>query len=257
MSDPVILIENFFFCFMRFAGLMLLLPYVGSTNVPTKLKAFMAYLVALVCFLSLPTSAYVMVTSEVEIMIIGFKEIVVGAIMGFNVKFVIQVLQFAGQIVSTPMGLSIATAIDPSSGEHSSTLGQFNTTLGFFLFFVINGHHQAFILFQESFQIIPISELVIHPGKIEYFVKLFYDLYLVSLNLAMPILCAMILIQFSLGVIVRTMPKLNIFMIGIPIQIALGMVTYIITMPTLVKMVKGLFYKSFASLYTVLEFFSK
>ena len=77
----------------------------------------------------------------------------------------------------------------------------------------------------------------------------------ISLRVSMPMLVALLLVQYSLGVIVRTMPRLNIFMVGIPIQILLGMVTYVITMPYLVKLIKILFDKSFRELEMVLKFF--
>lgn len=257
MADPVLLIENFFYCFVRFVGLIMIMPYVGSNSLPTKTKAFLAYIVSLVCFLSLPTSAYVQAPHDLGILIIVVKEFIIGMIMGLGVKVVTETLMFAGQIVSTPMGLSIATAIDPASGEHASTIGQFNTTLGSFLFFVINGHHYTFEALQESFQIVPIGELVYSARHITYFIDLFYELFLISLRIGMPILCAAILVQFSLGVIVRTMPKLNIFMIGIPVQICLGMITYVVTLPFLVKTVKVLYFEAFNSLLPDIALFMK
>ncbi|MBT3784035.1 flagellar biosynthetic protein FliR, partial [bacterium] len=106
MADPILLIENFFYCFVRFVGLVMIMPYIGSNSLPTKTKAFLAYLVGLVCFLSLPPSAYVQASHDVEMLIIVVKEFVVGMIMGMGVKVVTETLMFAGQIDSTPMGLS-------------------------------------------------------------------------------------------------------------------------------------------------------
>lgn len=257
MADPILLIENFFYCFVRFVGLIMIMPYVGSESFPTKTKAILAYVVSLVCFLSLPQSAYFQASHDLEILLVIVKEFLIGMIMGLGVKVVTETLMFAGQIVSTPIGLSIATAIDPASGEQSSTMGQFNTTLGSFLFFVINGHHYTFEALQKSFQVVPFNDLVYSSHHIPYFVNLFYELFMISLQLGMPILCVAILVQFSLGVIVRTMPKLNIFMIGIPIQICLGMITYVISLPFLVKTIKVLYFDAFNSLLKDIAIFTK
>ena len=75
-------------------------------------------------------SNYVEMNHDHELLIFGLKEFFVGLIIGLNVAMVMEVLSFAGSIVSTPMGLAIATAIDPASGgEASTTMGQFNVTL--------------------------------------------------------------------------------------------------------------------------------
>ena len=257
MADPILLIENFFYCFVRFVGLVMIMPYVGSNSFPTKVKAILAYVVSLVCFLSLPESAYFQASHDLEILIVVVKEFLIGMIMGLGVKVVTETLMFAGSIVSTPIGLSIATAIDPASGENSSTIGQFNTTLGSFLFFVINGHHYTFEALQRSFRVIGFNDFVFSSQHNSYFINLFYELFMISLQIAMPILCVAILIQFSLGVIVRTMPKLNIFMIGIPIQICLGMITYVISLPFLVKIIKVLYFDAFNRLLPDIARFAK
>ena len=91
--------------------------------------------------------------------------------------------------------------------------------------------------------------------RLNIFIRIYGELFEISLRVSMPMLVALLLVQYSLGVIVRTMPRLNIFMVGIPIQILLGMVTYVITMPYLVKLIKILFDKSFRELEMVLKFF--
>lgn len=253
--DSTLLISNFFLCFIRFMGMIMYMPLLSSPNIPVKIKPLIAYFVALAVFLNLPTNSFVQINHDHELLLFGFKEFCIGLIIGLNVAMVMEVLAFAGSIVSTPMGLAIATAIDPASGEQSTTMGQFNVTLATLIFLIINGHHIAFEAFMRSYDVISFGNLVFQPEKIEYFLKLFGELFEVSLRVSMPMLVALLLVQYSLGVIVRTLPKLNIFMVGIPIQILLGMVTYVITLPYMVKLIKILFDKSFRELEMVLKLF--
>lgn len=231
------------------------MPLLSSPNIPAKVKPLIAYFVALSIFLNLPTSSYVEMNHDHQLLLFGFKEFCIGLIIGLNVAMVMEVLAFAGSIVSTPMGLAIATAIDPASGEQSTTMGQFNVTLGTLIFLIINGHHIAFEAFMHSYDVIAFGDLVFQADKIQHFLRLYAELFEVSLRVSMPMLVALLLVQYSLGVIVRTMPRLNIFMVGIPIQILLGMVTFVITLPYLVKLIKILFDKSFRELEMVLKFF--
>ena len=253
--DSTLLISNFFLCFLRFMGMVMYMPLLSSPNFPAKIKPIVAYFVAIAVFLNLPMSNYVEINHDHELLIFGLKEFFVGLIIGLNVAMVMEVLSFAGSIVSTPMGLAIATAIDPASGEASTTMGQFNVTLGTLVFLIINGHHVAFEAFMRSYEVISFGDFAFQAAKIEHFIRIYGELFEVSLRVSMPMLVALLLVQYSLGVIVRTMPRLNIFMVGIPIQILLGMVTYVITMPYLVKLIKILFDKSFRELEMVLKFF--
>ena len=229
-------------------GIFQFMPILSSTHFPAKIKALIAYFVSMLVFFSLPVSSYVELTTDVELLGYLVKEFAIGAVMGLNVALVMEILNFSGSIVSTPMGLSIATAIDPASGEASTTMGQFNTTLGTMLFMILNGHHHAFDGFLKSYSVVGFGEMVFSQNNIDYFIKLYFHLFEASLHISMPILVAMILINFALGVVVRTLPRLNIFMIGIPLQIAVGMITYLITMPFLIKMIKVLYDQGFSGM---------
>ena len=131
-------------------GMVMYMPLLSSPNFPGKIKPIVAYFVAIAVFLNLPMSNYVEMNYDHELIIFGLEEFC-RIIIGLNVAMVMEVLSFAGSIVSTPMGLAIATAIDPASGEASTTMGQFNVTLGTLVFLIINGHHVAFEAFMRSY----------------------------------------------------------------------------------------------------------
>jgi len=253
--DSTLVISNFFLCFIRWMGLTMFMPLLSSPHFPAKMKALMAYFIAFIVFLNLPVNSFVEMQTDVDLLLVVFKEFVVGVVIGLNVALVMEMLNFAGSIVSTPMGLSIATAIDPASGQQSTTVGQFNMTLGTLLFLIINGHHYAMEAFLHSYEIIPFGMAVFEQSSIPHFVEMYYKIFVISLQMSMPLLVPLILIHYSLGVVVRTLPRLNIFMIGIPLQICLGMITYVITLPYLVKLVKVLFSQSFEAAKLSLKVF--
>jgi flagellar biosynthetic protein FliR len=243
--EPIPILVNYFFCFFRFMGVLSMVPVLSSPNYPAKAMPFLALLVSLVVFIHIPQSAYSYGFQDIEIAITCAKEFVVGLLMAVNVAAVMVILNFSGSIVSTPMGLSIAQAVDPSSGETSTTMGQFNTTIGTLLFLVMDGHHHVITAFKESFRVIPIGEVVFRAESISWFVEKYYDIFLISIKISAPLLASLIMIKFALGVLARTMPKFNIFLIGIPVSIVVGMITFQITLPFLTKVTKSMFEISF------------
>lgn len=253
--DSVETIINFFLCFIRFVGVLMMTPLISSSNFPVKAKTFMAFLVSLSIFFTVPISTFVPVVDDTTLFIIGVKEFAVGVLIGLNVALVNEVLTFSGSIISTPMGLSIATAVDPSSGEGSTTMGQFNATLATFLFLVIDGHHYVFLAYQYSYQVIPLGNFSFEITGIPILIQTFYKIFLIAVQISLPILAPLFMINFALGVLARTMPKLNIFMVGIPLQIVVGMVTYMIILPFMVNLIKALYGNAFKDMSSFLEHF--
>lgn len=253
--DSVETIINFFLCFIRFVGVLMMTPLISSNNFPVKAKAFMAFLVSLTIFFTIPISSFVPIVDDATLVIISIKEFAVGVLIGLNVALVNEVLSFSGSIISTPMGLSIATAVDPSSGEGSTTMGQFNATLATFLFLVIDGHHYVFLAYQNSYQVIPLGDFSFEVTGIPILIHTFYKIFLIAVQISLPILAPLFMINFALGVLARTMPKLNIFMVGIPLQIVVGMVTYMIILPFMVNMIKALYGNAFKDMSFFLEHF--
>lgn len=255
-ADPILVIVNFSLVLARLAGIMILTPMYSSPNLPESIKPWMVFPIALIVFMGLPVNSWVTDTTELYLLKMTFYEFIVGVLLGFCLAFVIEVLNFAGNIVSTPMGLSIALAIDPASEETSTTLGQFNTMFASLLFFAMNLHHAVLEGYLASYRALPLGQAVLpYEAGIVWFTQKFYELFLVSLQISIPLLTVLILINFALGVLTRTLPKLNIFMVGIPLQIVVGMVTYTITLSFLSLAIQRLFHKGFSDFEPVLRLF--
>lgn len=254
--DPVVCIINFFLVLARLSGIFILSPVLSSPNLPEIIKPWILFPIALIVYLNLPYQSFVTTTEEVALLLMVMKEAMIGILIGFCVAIVIEVLTFAGEIVSTPMGLSIAQAIDPASQETSTTLGQFNTTLATLLFLCLNFHHLIFEAWMASYTLIPIGQaLMPDEAGIAWFTAKFYNIFMLSLQIAIPLLTVLILINFALGVLTRTLPKLNIFMVGIPLQIVLGMTTYVVTISFLSHAIQKLFTRSMTDISEAIRLF--
>lgn len=253
--DLTVIIANFFLCFFRFLGVFLVVPVLSSPNYPAVAMGLLAFILNLVVFITLPVSVYTTNIQDIQLLIMAFQEFLIGLIMAINVAIVLEVLNFSGSIVSTPMGLSIAQAVDPASGEQSTTIGQFNTTLATLVFLVTNGHHAVITAFHTSFHFLPIGSLSLQPTGVSWFVHKFYGIFLLSLQISAPLLAALVMINFSLGVLARTMPKFNIFLVGVPVSIVVGMVTYQVTLPFLLRIIIVFFERSFPEMIECLRLF--
>lgn len=164
----------------------------------------------------------------------------VGLALGFMVSLVFSSLYLAGQLIDVPMGFGMVSLFDPHSGDHVPMLAQFQNALAVLLFFTLNGHHTVLAAISKSFAIVPIGHGQISAGVLQVVFGAFVGLFTLSLRIALPIMAAVFLTDVALGIITRAVPQMNVFVIGFPVKIAVGLLVYLFTLPMIVGIIAHL-----------------
>jgi len=150
--------------------------------------------------------------------ILIIKECMVGIIIGFGVRIFFQVYHFVGTLLGMQSGLSMSMMFDPANGEQVPVIGRFYV-LGFSVIFILTGGYHWFIkTLIESFKLIPINQALFRPELMMAMVEAVSDYWLVSFKLAMPIVGVLFIVDWGLGILARTVPQMNMFVIGIPLK---------------------------------------
>jgi len=163
-------------------------------------------------------------TTLVAMTIAVVRELSVGFVIGFAVSLIFVGLQLAGRLTGQVMGLGLANVINPFSESQVSIIGQFFFFFGVLIFLGLRGHHMLIEGLAGTFATIPVGGAVFRQGIIDLMVQLLGDSFILAIKVAAPMLVALFVTMLALGFIARTVPQLNILIVGFPVSIIVGLV---------------------------------
>lgn len=230
----------FLMALMRFSAFFINIPVLGDTFVPNRNKAAIA---ALSSLLILPSLIITQKMPELTIFgyaIMATKEIMLGFALGYIVLIVTSALRMGGNIIGMQIGFSFVQVADPGSNQSMGLVSEFFQLAGTLCFLVINGHLIMYNAFYKSFALVPPGKIMVNGAIIEEIILHTKMIFSCGLQLAMPIIALMLLGDVALGIIARTVPKMNIFQLGFALKILGGMVVLTRILPSLLDIVKEL-----------------
>ncbi|MFD0711286.1 flagellar biosynthetic protein FliR [Paenibacillus sp. GCM10027626] len=240
----------FLLIFCRITSFFVVAPLFSTRNVPTSFKIGFGFIISLLIFFAYGVKQTIVPDAEYIVTII--REIAAGVLLGFVVYLFFTIVQTAGAFVDMQMGFGMANVIDPMSGTSAPLLGNFKYAISILIFLSINGHHFMLQALMRSYEWIPLSNELfarIYDGNIAHFlVQTFTYTFMLSLQLAAPLVVAMFLTDVGLGFLARTAPQFNVFVIGIPLKILVGFLLLGMLMPGLLAIFEHLFTEMFAAL---------
>jgi flagellar biosynthetic protein FliR len=209
----------------RLSGMMATAPLISTYPIPNQIKAC---LVALIAFITYPLISKVCPIENMPVDLLGlgimsFKEVVVGAIIGFCMNLIFVAIQIAGQLVSIQMSLAMSDILDPVTKTQTPVVGQFYLFIAMIVFLYINGDHYLFKSVLDSYNLIPIDANFILQGalveKIIYFTS---QIFVIAFSLVMPVYSVLLILEVLLAFTSKMMPQMNIFMLAMPFKIYIG-----------------------------------
>ena len=212
---------------LRFGVLAATLPLLDMRSVPPLWRLGMAF-----CFAAalapgiaagLPAGAVDL--SWQVLLMEAVRSLVVGAMLGFTVNLVFTAVRYAGSIAGMQIGFAIVNSFDPMSNSQISVISQLYYLLAVLLFFV-SGAHQILVsaMFQSCLVVPPYGSFHMAGGA-WHLLREFGTIFTLGLRIAAPIVIVLLLVSASMGVIVKTVPQINVLVVGFPIKIAVGLIT--------------------------------
>lgn len=250
------ILNNNFYTFIlltvRFSGLYLGTPIFGGKNVPSYLKIGLA----LICSLLLTPLYSVDITLEqidLTIILSVITELFVGLALGYISMLTFIAIQFAGQFMDVQMGFGIVNVVDPQFGNPIPIVGNFKYTFALLLLLTVNGHHLLIDGLFKSVELIPVGAVIISENVLLYIFSLFLQLFVISLQIGLPIIGTLFIVDIGLGIVARTVPQMNVFVVGIPLKIIIGLTVLIMTFPLYVRLLMSVFEKMHTNIYQFIQ----
>lgn len=219
-----------FWPFLRVLAMFTAAPIFSSRAFPVRARIALAFLVAVACQAGLPIMPIVGFNDE-GALTTAVQQVVIGLAIGFSIRVVFASMELAGEVVGFQMGLNFAAFFDPSMNSQSSALGRFFGQMAALLFVVLNGHLLVLMAVCKSFEAFPVgSNALSFLNSLQLF-KLGADLFSSGLWIALPMIGMLMFVNLALGVVSRVAPQMNIFAVGFPITLAIGLIGVALTLP--------------------------
>lgn len=247
MPDPFSVtyrqVETFILILIRVTTLFLVAPVFGSRNLPAQLKAGFSLVVALLLFLSVPVLAPDRASKSVfDLAGNGLGEFMVGLAISYTAYMLFAGIQMAGQIIDIQMGFGLVNVIDPQSNSQVSILGQFYYLVSILVFLALNGHHILLRALADSYRLVPVGSFswlshaaATGPLLTDYFTRIF----IIAFQVAGPAIATLFLTSMAMGVLSRTVPQMNVFIVGLPLSVLVGLLITIFSIQLLGTVLQG------------------
>jgi flagellar biosynthetic protein FliR len=223
----------FMLVFCRISSFLIVAPIFSSRTIPAPFKVGLAFFISLIVFLTIGFDTSV--TADATYILAIMREILAGLLIGYTAYIFFTIVQTAGGLMDLQMGFAMANIIDPISGVTAPIMGNLKYMLLMLVFLSINGHHYLLSAIMDSYKWLPLDNKlfqVYYGGNITLFlIRTFADTFLLAIQISAPIVVAMLLTDFGLALLARTAPQYNVFVIGIPIKIIIGLAMLVILLP--------------------------
>lgn len=243
----------FLLVFVRLTSFFVSAPVFSMRGVPNQFKVGFAFLVALI------SSFYVPFHNDIplDLMFIVYvlKEVFAGLMLGFIAQLLFYAVQVAGGLIDMQAGFAMANVIDPRTGAYVPITGNFKNILATLYFLSIDGHHMLIRGVIASYKAVPIDKMWLpfeSENLLTLVTKVFSHMFASAFLIAAPIVVALFLVDLSLGIIAKTVPQFNIFVVGLPIKILASFLMLIVVLPAFFVVLNGLFQKLFSAMSEIM-----
>lgn len=230
--------QVFLLVMIRTSGIFIFSPFFSAENIPTIMKIGLSFSIALLITTTLP---FVPNLANEVLLIIIFKELMVGIVIGFISYAFFSAFYVMGQIVDMKIGFGMANVIDPQNKTQVPLTGNFYYILAFLLLLGFNGHHFIISALLDSYNFIPIGGFEYTMDTLNILVGTLSKSFEIGFKLSTPIIAVIFITDVVLGVMSKTIPQMNVFVVGMPLKVLVGLFIILISLPIFYSAASGIF----------------
>ncbi|SNR89530.1 flagellar biosynthetic protein FliR [Anaerovirgula multivorans] len=259
LYDLILLnISLFFLILVRVSGIFIAAPVFGRNNLPMIMKIALSMLIAFILLPIISISTTVQYNSFLELAINTTREFLLGMIIGLICFIYFSTLYLAGTIIDTQMGFSMVNVLDPQTNSQMPIMGNYYNIIVTLIFLAVNGHHLIIRGLIYSFELLPVGfNFTIEEDFIVKLIAIMAEVFILAFRFSAPILGTIFLANVLLGILARTMPQMNVFIVGMPLKIMVGLITVLITLQFLTPFSEMLFSKMFEALFEMIQILAR
>ncbi|PLT31561.1 flagellar biosynthetic protein FliR [Peribacillus deserti] len=241
MEELVPKFAVFLLVLVRVASFFVVSPIFAYRTIPAMHKIGLSFFLAWIMYYTIKAPT---IDIDAAYFLLIIKEAIVGLALGFIAYMIMSAVQMAGGFIDFQMGFAIANVIDPQTGAQGPLMGQYFYTITLLFLLATNGHHLLLDGIFYSYETIPINEMFIPFGDenvVSYMARAFNQTFLVAFQMSIPLVGSLFLVDVALGIVARTVPQVNIFVVGVPVKIIVSFIILIAVFGAMMMSVRSLF----------------
>ncbi|MBI3560802.1 MAG: flagellar biosynthetic protein FliR [Gammaproteobacteria bacterium] len=223
----------------RVGALLMVAPVFGARVVPIRIRIGLTFAVTIMLLPLLPTTPALPVFSFAAMLTIA-QQVLIGVMLGFALQLVISAVVTGGQLIAMQMGLGFSAMVDPQNGTQTPVVSQFYLMIVVLTFLSLGGHLVMFEVLLDSFRSMPVGTAMGAAGLWKL-VNWGGTVFSGAVGMALPAIASLLMVNFAFGIMTRAAPQLNIFAIGFPLTLLIGLVVIMVTLPSIVPHANTLF----------------
>ena len=221
----------FFLTTFRIGGLFAAAPILGHASIPGQVRILMVLVLGYFLFPLTGSQHIVIDPGLLPLVMLSLREFLFGIILGFLFQMIFIGVEFGGGLIGYQIGFALANVIDPTTSANVPIIGQFKLLIATLIFFMINGHQVMLQALFESFKVIPLGHVDFKPIVLDNITRFSGSVFSIGIKIAAPVLVTLFITDVCLGIVARTMPQMNILIVGFQVKIGVGMLILGISLP--------------------------
>ncbi len=222
----VLQLQGFLFVMARITAFIVVIPVFSHKSVPNTAKIALCLVLSWLVYSNIPEAP---LYEQTLLFMLGLaREAIIGLSMGFVGKLVFSAVEMAGQLIDFQVGYSMGAVYDPMSTSLSSYYGRLFYWMGILVFFMLDLHHTMLLTLMDSFRAVPPGQIGFGAFDLQGFLYVFSYAFKIALTIAAPMIIVMLVIDIVMGLISRSVPQINVFMLGMPLKSLIGMVMFLV-----------------------------
>ena len=229
LSESALL--TLFLIYVRVFSFLFLVPFFGKDSIPNIVKVYLVSAISLSIFYYLEMEP-VQIKTTLEFFILVLKEFMLGFLAGLILRFLLDAIMYAGEYIGVNMGLGLATVFLPQQPQ-INIMSVFFMLLGSLFFISVGGPEIIYLALIKSFGSVPLGGFDLYSLNPDVYLSIFYESFSLAFRIALPVILALTLLNVVLAITNRFIPQINVFIVGLPLQVLVGLVVLIISLPLL------------------------
>jgi flagellar biosynthetic protein FliR len=215
----------------RIGGMFVAAPILGHSAIPATVKILLSLALGYFLFPLTSTQLFALDAGLLPLFTLAMQEFLLGLIIGFLFQIIFWGVEFGGGLIGYQIGFAMVNIVDPTTSANVPIIGQFKLLIATLIFFLINGHHVMLQALFESFRMVPLGHIVFRPANLVEFTKLAGAAFIIGIKVSAPVIVTLFITDVCLGIIARTMPQMNILVVGFQVKIFAGLLVLGISLP--------------------------
>lgn len=223
--------ETFLLIFLRVSSMLFVYPVFSSSQFPMQARLGFGALISFLIYRTIPIPH--LTGGAYELIVGGSAQVLIGVVVGFVAQQVFNGISFAGELIDLQIGFAIANVINPTTQQNVTIIGELQLALATLMFLATNSHYLFIQGIAGSFHLIGLPYVNLDPSVMGNIVLFFSQSFLIVFRIAAPVVVALFLTNVALAFMARVAPQMNVLVIGLPIQVSVGLVMMAISLPLL------------------------